>query len=258
MFDHVVAEEHDDHSFASKRLRDVAKTGCPISCAPRDYDDACVKGQDALHRFAPRHVVQGIDQIHNPGFPVSFVGWVAIALPGKIKAGYWRANEIVRCLHKSGSARCSMVVCCAIRPRYGNTGPINASRFNLWSVAIRIWSFVPDVGYEWVFQDRCLRKSPGSLRWALSLPVQHKGARRHPFYHWRGQAPVGVFVRVSSQAMVVSTFLRLVFTQVIATAMPFAPEWCSIATGRRDRPGYWCNLQVRQPPESAKKRNSGR
>ena len=38
--------------------------------------------------------------------------------------------------------------------------------------------------------------------------------------------------------------LYLPFTQTIAKAMVFAPAQRPNAPGRRDHPGYWCNLQA--------------
>ena len=41
--------------------------------------------------------------------------------------------------------------------------------------------------------------------------------------------------------------LYLPFTQAIATAMVFAPGRRPNASGRRDHPGYWCNMQASFP-----------
>jgi hypothetical protein len=62
----------------------------------------------------------------------------------------------------------------------------------------------------------------------------------HTGYSW-------FFASDLSGPSLVQVRLYLLFNQGIAEAMPFIPERRPIAPGRRDHPGYWCNMQVNHP-----------
>ena len=121
----VVAHEDDRDAGAAQ-----ARARCRRSSAPSRPATTAARrrrGRTAIMRLTAARHVSGFTE--SMRYSVCCSTWPSNAgsrslSPGKIALGYWRVNESASTSAFSAKARSSMVVCWAMPPRNGSTGPM--------------------------------------------------------------------------------------------------------------------------------------